>query len=50
MACHILGAPNMALHLSNRKLVSVGVRQVVITLPRRSFRDILQLTIHRWQA
>jgi hypothetical protein len=23
MACHILGAPNMALHLSNRKLVSV---------------------------
>ena len=23
MACHILGAPNMALHLSNRKVVSV---------------------------
>jgi hypothetical protein len=23
MACHILGAPNMALHLSNRKLISV---------------------------
>ena len=23
MACHILGAPNMALHLSNRKIVSV---------------------------
>jgi hypothetical protein len=23
MACHILGAPNMALHLSNRKLLSV---------------------------
>ena len=23
MACHILGAPNMALHLSNRKLTSV---------------------------
>ena len=27
MACHILGAPNMALHLSNRKIVSVECDQ-----------------------
>jgi hypothetical protein len=33
MACHILGAPNMALHLSNRKIVSVECVKMEGTSP-----------------